>query len=149
MEQLFNQLWLYNNWANEALFNLFDAYGAMVPEKCMHLLSHMMNTQFAWISRINGEHRAINAWEDHDLEQCRVLHQETTLQLKQAIENLDQASPEKISYVNSKGIAFENFTNDILLHVLNHGTYHRGQIAQELRRNGLEPVNTDYITFMR
>jgi uncharacterized damage-inducible protein DinB len=30
-----------------------------------------------------------------------------------------------------------------------HGTYHRGQIAMQLRQQGLEPVNTDYIMFLR
>ncbi|WP_414711827.1 DinB family protein [Sphingobacterium sp. UBA1498] len=46
-------------------------------------------------------------------------------------------------------MAFHNKVNDILLHVFNHGTYHRAQIASEMRRNGVEPINTDYITFIR
>ena len=38
---------------------------------------------------------------------------------------------------------------DILFHLASHGAYHRGQISVTLRHSNLEPVNTDYITFVR
>jgi uncharacterized damage-inducible protein DinB len=37
----------------------------------------------------------------------------------------------------------------IMIHLVNHSSYHRGQIAMLLRQNGFEPVNTDYITYDR
>jgi uncharacterized damage-inducible protein DinB len=30
-----------------------------------------------------------------------------------------------------------------------HANYHRGQVATRLRDNGLEPINTDFITYCR
>jgi uncharacterized damage-inducible protein DinB len=36
-----------------------------------------------------------------------------------------------------------------LLHVVNHGTYHRGQVTTLLRQLGAEPVLTDLIYFYR
>lgn len=54
-----------------------------------------------------------------------------------------------VKYSNTKGQEFSNSLYDILLHLFNHGTYHRGQIATDMRRNGLEPLNTDYITMVR
>jgi len=30
-----------------------------------------------------------------------------------------------------------------------HGSYHRGQVAAAVRAAGGEPVNTDYITYVR
>lgn len=55
-----------------------------------------------------------------------------------------------IKYSNSKGDVFENSVEDILAHLVNHGTHHRAQIGQELKRSGLEklPV-TDYIFYIR
>jgi uncharacterized damage-inducible protein DinB len=44
---------------------------------------------------------------------------------------------------------FANTIFDMLLQVFTHGGYHRGQIAMEMRRAGLEPINTDYIVFLR
>ena len=34
-------------------------------------------------------------------------------------------------------------------HVVNHSTYHRGQLATQLRQLGHTPPNTDFIRFLR
>lgn len=66
---------------------------------------------------------------------------------------LEALSEEKLNatmtYRNSKGLEFTNAVSDTLTHVSLHGSYHRGQIAQALRNAGHEPVNTDFITFVR
>jgi uncharacterized damage-inducible protein DinB len=36
-----------------------------------------------------------------------------------------------------------------MIHLVNHSTYHRAQIAILLRQQGFEPVNTDFITYDR
>ena len=54
-----------------------------------------------------------------------------------------------VSYKNSKGKEFNNSVRDILTHVALHGQYHRGQINLLLRANEFEPVNVDFITFVR
>ncbi|HEU0125158.1 MAG TPA: DinB family protein, partial [Flavobacterium sp.] len=54
-----------------------------------------------------------------------------------------------INYSNSKGQLFSNSIQDMLFHIINHSTYHRGQIATEFKRQGLEPLVTDYIFFKR
>jgi uncharacterized damage-inducible protein DinB len=36
----------------------------------------------------------------------------------------------------------------VVRHVVNHGTYHRGQVASKLRRFGVEPPATDLIFWM-
>jgi len=37
----------------------------------------------------------------------------------------------------------------MLQHLVNHGTYHRGQVATLLRQLGIQPVSTDLIRFYR
>jgi uncharacterized damage-inducible protein DinB len=53
-----------------------------------------------------------------------------------------------IEYKNLKGDAFAKPVWEILLHVVNHGTYHRGQIAAMLRQLGHVPPSTDFIYFV-
>src|SRR6516164_9087054 len=36
----------------------------------------------------------------------------------------------------------------LLRHVVNHSTYHRGQVASKLKRLGIEPLNTDFFFWM-
>ena len=37
----------------------------------------------------------------------------------------------------------------IVLHLVNHGSYHRGQVATMLRQSGIKPPGTDLVTFYR
>ena len=59
--------------------------------------------------------------------------------------SLDQ----NINYTNQHGLSYVTSVRDILFHLASHGAYHRGQVSIVLRESGLEPVNTDYITFVR
>ncbi len=84
----------------------------------------------------------INDW--NDLSNIDNENYSTTLKII-ANNNLDNI----IEYTNSKGIKFSNKIKDVLFHVINHSTYHRGQIATELKNCGIEPINTDYIFYKR
>lgn len=54
-----------------------------------------------------------------------------------------------IGYKTSKGDAFQNTVKDILFHIINHSTYHRGQIAANCKEYGIEPLMSDYIFYKR
>lgn len=56
---------------------------------------------------------------------------------------------EIIYYTNTKGQGFSNSIKEMFFHIINHSTYHRAQIATELRLCGVEPINTDYIFYKR
>lgn len=52
-----------------------------------------------------------------------------------------------VEYKTLKGETYAKPINQIVLHVVNHGTYHRGQIAAMLRQLGHIPPFTDLIYF--
>jgi uncharacterized damage-inducible protein DinB len=54
-----------------------------------------------------------------------------------------------VPHRNIKGEPFEAPVWQIVLHVVNHASYHRGQITTLLRQLGREPVGTDLITYYR
>ena len=54
---------------------------------------------------------------------------------------------QKINYHDEAGVQFSKYTIDILYHILNHNSYHRGQIAYELRRLEIEPPIFNFITY--
>ena len=54
-----------------------------------------------------------------------------------------------ISYIDPQGNPYKNSVRDILFHIINHGTYHRGQIAMDFRQAGLKPLETDYVIWKR
>jgi uncharacterized damage-inducible protein DinB len=53
------------------------------------------------------------------------------------------------TYRNSAGAEFNMPYWQIVLHVANHGSYHRGQVATMLRQSGVTPPGTDLIMFYR
>ncbi|HZS49372.1 MAG TPA: DinB family protein [Bryobacterales bacterium] len=54
-----------------------------------------------------------------------------------------------IQYRNTKGAALENPVWQIILHLINHDSYHRGQVTTMLRQLGANPVSTDLIAYYR
>lgn len=53
------------------------------------------------------------------------------------------------SYRNQSGLPASVGLADMLLHVANHATYHRGQIAAAIRQLGGTPAPTDFLLFAR
>ncbi len=54
-----------------------------------------------------------------------------------------------INYQNTRGENFEQPLWQIILHVINHGTFHRGQVSSMHRRLTGAPVPLDMILFHR
>ena len=52
-----------------------------------------------------------------------------------------------ITYVNTQGETFTYPLWQILQHVVNHSSYHRGQITTMLRQLGAKPEATDFLLF--
>jgi uncharacterized damage-inducible protein DinB len=55
----------------------------------------------------------------------------------------------RIKYEDSEGKHFTRSLQDILFHIINHSTHHRGQILMDFRANGIEPPKQDYIYYKR
>ena len=51
--------------------------------------------------------------------------------------------------MNIKGERWTYRLAEILAHVVNHGTYHRGQLAHLLRDSGMAAPSTDYLIFVQ
>lgn len=55
-----------------------------------------------------------------------------------------------INYKNSLGEEFNTRLDDILAHVINHGTHTRAQVGQYLKLNGEDKLPiTDYVYYLR
>ena len=55
---------------------------------------------------------------------------------------------EPLTYVSFKGDTFTRPLGETLVHIANHGTYHRGQVATLLRQLGKTPASTDYLLYL-
>lgn len=143
----FKDAFEYNYHFNQELIQLFENNKQIIPEKSIQLLNHLINAQEIWNARILNQDISVAVWEIRPLENLKN-HNETNYNQSISILNSIELS-KKIIYKNSKGIVFSNTVQDIIFHVINHSTYHRAQIASDLKANGIEPINTDYIFYKR
>ena len=140
----------YNVWAHSKVLESFSWIQGEVPEKCLSIFSHALNAQAIWIARITGTQSPVKVWQLHTVEECRRLHEQTSPKLVEMVANLtEEEKHRQIQYTNTQGNAYSTPVLDILTHAFNHATYHRAQVAILLRQAGHEPINSDYVTYVR
>jgi len=89
-------------------------------------------------------------WPSSTIEDCLALVEEMASAWREYLSGLAAGDlDEKVEYRNSKGELWSSRVQDVLLHVLLHSAYHRGQIALEMRAAGVEPAYTDFIHAVR
>jgi uncharacterized damage-inducible protein DinB len=118
----------------------------------LKLVRHVAVAERVWLSRLQGKGTAqYSLWEEaDDLTVIRTMFEENAEQYRVYIEELEESELDKmIDYANQSGFPFRTSVRDILLQVLLHGQYHRGQINRALRIESAEPAQVDYITFAR
>lgn len=144
---LLRELYAYNQDANLKLIQFFQQHH-FSDDKVFRLFSHILNAHHIWLSRIEQQTALYGVWQiqetSHFEEVDKTNHQKTNTILGTAI-NFSQI----VAYQTSSGTSFENTLTDILMHVINHSTYHRGQIASIIREKGYDPPVTDYIFYKR
>lgn len=147
MKIFFDQLFDYNFHCNKKLIELCDGK-ADIPEKSVELFSHLLNAHHIWNSRILGERPMYEVWQKHPINVWGDMHyenQRSSFDITSEADDFDR----RIDYENSKGRLFTNTLQDILFHIINHSTHHRGQIMMDLRQNNIEPLPLDYIFYKR
>ncbi|MFB3920351.1 MAG: DinB family protein [Terriglobia bacterium] len=144
------QLFEYDHWANgEALASLSTIAGD--SEKARKYLTHVIGAQRIWLGRFkNPEPPAAEPWPALSVEACRAAMDETH---RGCMGLLDSLTPEKLeenlTYRNLKGVEFQTPIRDVLMQLIFHGAYHRGQVAAAVREAGGKPSPTDFIVYAR
>lgn len=151
-----NELFDYNYWARDCQL---QACAALTEEQFLRSLGssfasvrdtlvHMVGTEWIWLERWRGrspqselspqEFSSLNAvsnrWRAVEREMREYL---ATL----SEETLDQP----VTYMSQKGDRFTYELWRLMLHLVNHQSYHRGQVATLLRQLELQPPTVDFL----
>lgn len=158
------QHYRYHQWANERIFAHLQALPDEVYTKEVRsvfssiqvVLQHVYQADSIWLSVISGKDFSETMKEVHKLEEKSEV---------QSVSEMHKLYGE----LNEEYHSFFNDTSDLDLtltinhpflgkmklpvselvkHVVNHGTYHRGNIAAMLRQQGEKGVPTDYIYYL-
>lgn len=151
----------YNTWANTKIAEVLRAVSDEIYFKenkssfpsIAKTVLHIWGAQFIWLKRMQGE--SLTTWPNDDNQNNKNGQLDGLIQSSQDIFSFIVSKDEVFlsslySYTNMKGEPFRDSVEDSLFHVVNHSTYHRGQIITMLREAGVTKVaGTDLIHYLR
>lgn len=151
-------LYEYNRWAND---RIFEAVSRLTPEEYTKDMQsshrsvrdtfvHVISAEWIYLRRVRGTSpKAL--WSPLDFPTVSKLRDrwaELTREQMAFIANLtEEQLKERITYINLAGEPFTYPLWQIPQHVVNHSSYHRGQITTMLRQLGAKPEATDFLLF--
>jgi len=152
------ELYDYNHWANQRVLSAMtpltdDMFTRNMGNSFVSLrdtLAHILGAEWIWLERWLGRSpKALLSASDFPTLQA--------LQQRWAAVRLDQNQyiktlvPDRlnddVSYTNTRGERYSYALWRQMLHVLNHSSYHRGQVTTLLRQMGAEPAGTDLLLY--
>jgi uncharacterized damage-inducible protein DinB len=153
-------LYDFNAWANN---RTLDACAALAPDQFTRdlgssfrsvrdTLAHIYGAEWVWMERWHGRTPAAlpSAADFPDLETVRRRFAEIDRDLVDYVASLTADDLNRgVSYKTTAGAPQAQPLWQMLQHLANHGTYHRGQIATMLRQLGTKATGTDLIGFYR
>lgn len=157
MQQRLIQILHYDLWANKKILT----HVKNLPEDIFHqemdsvfptiaeTIYHIFRGQRIWIKRcIPGIEVDETTTAFTDIEQAeKCLTEMNNVLVKAVQDNYDRL--DTIEYTTDSGELRTYRFEDIIYHLVNHGSYHRGNIASMIRDSGFAGTSTDYIVFLR
>ena len=150
----------YNHWANQKICRYLSAIEEpQDPAKenvyltIKNIVLHIADGEQTWLSRLNGD----NIPHMHNLDIDGSFSSICGLILKNSAEFIafveakdDAFLKNSTEYINLKGKTFTQNNAEIILHCMNHSTFHRGQVINMLRNVGYTDQSaSDFIMFLR
>jgi uncharacterized damage-inducible protein DinB len=144
----------YNQWANEKILKAIDG---MTPEELAQPvdaymgsvarnLQHMLLATRVWLARWQGE--TPPALTEPVTGPWREAYARTHAEFREFVEPLTDADADRVvEYKDSKGNPFAVPLDQLITHVVNHGTHHRAETGMLLERRGRSPGDMDYVYY--
>ncbi len=151
------QLLLYTLWADRTCL---DAVRGVDPEaltrdagvsfgSLLGTLCHILGSQRRWLARSTGQQATMDDPGFQDLEPLAAAWSETASELEFFLASLtEEQLAAEITWVDTEGPVYTRPLWQPVCHMVNHSTYHRGQVVSLLRQLGYEPPETDLIRFV-
>jgi len=120
--------------------------------KGLTILGHIVLARQLWLSRLGGGPAPSESIFPEEMSLAQIQDRWKTVagnwtRYLDGLDNPTLGTPRE--YQSLDGRSFRNLLEDILLHLVGHGFYHRGQIASLVKASGGQPALTDFIFWCR
>lgn len=153
-------LFAYNRWANLRFLDVLDTLsddelgrhlGGSFPNVAATLV-HMLGAEWVWQRRWSGDSPTSfpDASTMTSVAAVRGRWDAIWADQQAFLARLDEAELfAPLVYRTFDGTEYEQPLHELVRHVVNHATYHRGQLATALRQLGRVPPSTDLARYYR
>jgi uncharacterized damage-inducible protein DinB/catechol 2,3-dioxygenase-like lactoylglutathione lyase family enzyme len=150
-------LYGYNRWANAKMFEAAAALPLEDLEKDLSTsfrslhgtLLHIVGAEWLWLERWRGISPLALPKDLPTLDALSKKLAEVQTGQQEFLAGLGAEDLEhKLTYTNLKGETWSYPLGYILQHVVNHSTYHRGQVIAQLRQLGAKGIGTDLLLYL-
>lgn len=150
----------FNEWANARTFGAIETLtpeemtknlGASFPT-ILGTAAHMAGAEWIWLRRWKGENpMAMPEWVSaRAILDVRARLAAVEVERAVWLATLTDADLDRrVTFTAFNGKTHSQAFDPMFMHVVNHSTYHRGQIAAMMRQVGATPVGTDLIAYAR
>ncbi len=160
MKQLLQQYAAYNIWANKKIIETANQLSEEQINKeiissfpsVYKTMLHLMEVENVWWERLKlVERTTLSGWFTGNFDELSKKLLELSRQWCEWIQSANEANITHVfAYQNSKMEHFKQPVYEMLLHLFNHQSYHRGQLVTMFRQLGLDKIPpTDFIVFSR
>lgn len=149
----------YNVWANQLIAkilinqdnSILDTEVKSSFPSLRKTVHHIWDAELIWFGRMQGKNLPWPPSEHLFSDPSIDKFVETSKEFAAFVGRVDDFFlNSSTAYKNSKGELFETENTGIIMHCMNHSTFHRGQIVTILRTLGVTDIpSTDLITFLR
>jgi len=150
----------YSAWASKRLVDALEPLSSgelwrdfgTADKSVVGTLVHTFAADRIWMARVEGNvpARFTDPAQDMHVHVLRDEWPKVYDLWKQWAANLTgEGAHQLLTYQNLKGDSFQTPIWQVVLHVVNHGTHHRGQVAGFLRSMGHTPPVLDLIAYYR
>ena len=154
-------LYEYNYWANHKLLEIVEELTEEQFKKDfgsshggLHgTLFHMMGAEEIWLKRWKGNSpTSFNKAEDYPTFDALMQHWDMVEHEMMGFCHMLKTETDilrMVTYRDLKGNEYSQPLYQLMQHLVNHSTYHRGQVVTNLRQLDVKPVATDLVAYYR
>ena len=136
MQHKFIKQFEFEYWSNDTVLKALRALKEK-DDRAMLLFSHLLSSHCMWLCRVNSTDFTCTLFQERTLDECELLMKENLEGWKKylastSVEDLEQQIEFMAAWETNPSKRTMSI-EDALIHIINHSSYHRGQIIASIK----------------
>ena len=150
MKNKFIKQFEFEYWSNGTILKALHSLKEK-DDRAMFLFSHLLSSHCMWLSRVNKTEFTCTLFQERTLDECEQLMKENLEGWKKYLTDKSSGDLEQIIEFmpawETNPVKRKMSIEDAIIHLINHSSYHRGQIIASIKGKVDELPLSTYIIY--